>query len=32
MVIAIPSFAILYASEEIIDPALTLKVTGKQWY
>jgi cytochrome c oxidase subunit 2 len=32
MVIALPSFALLYAMDEIIDPAITLKVVGHQWY
>ncbi len=30
--IAIPSFALLYAVDEIIDPMLTVKVIGHQWY
>jgi len=30
--IAIPSFALLYSMDEMIDPALTLKVVGHQWY
>jgi len=30
--IAIPSFALLYSMDEIIDPAMTLKVMGHQWY
>lgn len=30
--IAIPSFALLYAVDEVIDPALTVKVVGHQWY
>lgn len=30
--IAIPSFALLYSIDEIIDPSLTLKITGHQWY
>ena len=30
--IAIPSFALLYSMDEMIDPALTLKVIGHQWY
>ena len=30
--IAIPSFALLYAMDEVIDPELTLKVIGHQWY
>jgi cytochrome c oxidase subunit 2 len=32
MVIAIPSFALLYSIEEIVDPAMTIKVIGHQWY
>jgi len=32
LVIAVPSFALLYAMDEIVDPALTLKVIGHQWY
>lgn len=32
MVIALPSFALLYAMDEMIDPSLTLKVIGHQWY
>lgn len=32
MVIAIPSFALLYSMDEIVDPSLTLKVIGHQWY
>lgn len=30
--IAVPSFALLYAMDEIIDPVLTIKVIGHQWY
>jgi cytochrome c oxidase subunit 2 len=30
--IAVPSFALLYAMDEIIDPVLTVKVIGHQWY
>jgi len=30
--IAIPSFALLYSIDEIIDPTLTIKVIGHQWY
>lgn len=30
--IALPSFALLYAMDEIINPALTVKVNGYQWY
>lgn len=32
MFIAIPSFALLYSMDEMLDPALTLKVVGHQWY
>lgn len=32
MVIAVPSFALLYSVDEVVDPALTLKVVGHQWY
>jgi len=32
MVIAIPSFALLYSIDEVIDPAVTVKVIGHQWY
>lgn len=30
--IAIPSFALLYSLDEIVDPAVTVKVIGHQWY
>jgi len=30
--IAIPSFALLYSLDETIDPEITLKVIGHQWY
>lgn len=30
--IAIPSFALLYAMDEITDPKLTVKAIGYQWY
>jgi cytochrome c oxidase subunit 2 len=30
--IAIPSFALLYSMDELIDPTITLKVIGHQWY
>nr|YP_009647098.1 cytochrome c oxidase subunit 2 [Chloroparvula japonica]QBX98765.1 cytochrome c oxidase subunit 2 [Chloroparvula japonica] len=30
--IAIPSFALLYSMDEIVDPAITLKAIGHQWY
>lgn len=32
LIIAVPSFALLYSMDEIIDPVLTLKVIGHQWY
>lgn len=30
--IAIPSFILLYSMDEIVEPAITLKVIGHQWY
>ena len=32
MIIAIPSFALLYPLDEIINPSMTLKVIEYQWY
>jgi cytochrome c oxidase subunit 2 len=32
VLIALPSFALLYSMDEVIDPSLTLKVVGHQWY
>ena len=32
LLIAIPSFALLYSLDELIDPVLTLKIIGHQWY
>jgi len=32
MAVAVPSFALLYSMDEIIDPAITIKVVGHQWY
>jgi len=32
MLIAIPSFALLYSIDEIVDPAITIKAIGHQWY
>jgi len=32
MLIAVPSFALLYAIDELINPLMTLKVVGHQWY
>jgi len=31
-IIAVPSFALLYSLEELVEPTLTVKVTGNQWY
>lgn len=30
--IALPSFVLLYLSDEVIDPAMTIKAIGYQWY
>ena len=32
LIIAIPSFSLLYAMDEIISPAITIKTLGHQWY
>jgi len=32
MVIAVPSFALLYSIDEVVDPRVTVKVVGHQWY
>jgi len=32
LVIAVPSFTLLYSVDEIIEPAVTLKAVGHQWY
>eukprot|EP00003_Mantamonas_plastica_P011000 TRINITY_DN2057_c0_g1_i1.p3 TRINITY_DN2057_c0_g1~~TRINITY_DN2057_c0_g1_i1.p3 ORF type:complete len:270 (-),score=-118.12 TRINITY_DN2057_c0_g1_i1:5190-5999(-) len=32
LVIAIPSFSLLYMADEVIEPALTIKAIGHQWY
>jgi heme/copper-type cytochrome/quinol oxidase subunit 2 len=32
VVIAVPSFVLLYAMDEIYDPKLTIKIIGKQRY
>jgi cytochrome c oxidase subunit 2 len=31
-VIAVPSFALLYSMDEVVDPAITVKAIGHQWY
>lgn len=30
--VAVPSFALLYSIDELVNPSLTLKVVGHQWY
>lgn len=30
--VAVPSFALLYAMDEVLEPTLTLKAVGHQWY
>lgn len=32
MVIAVPSFALLYSIDEVVDPSVTLKIIGHQWF
>lgn len=32
LIIAIPSFSLLYAMDEVISPAITIKALGHQWY
>lgn len=32
VLVAIPSFTLLYSMDEIVDPMLTLKVIGHQWF
>ena len=32
MVIAVPSFGLLYSVDEVVDPSLTVKIVGHQWY
>lgn len=32
MLVSIPSFALLYAADEINNPSMTLKIIGHQWY
>lgn len=32
MIIAVPSFALLYSIDEVLDPAITFKAIGHQWY
>lgn len=32
LIIAVPSFSLLYAMDEVFDPQVTLKAIGHQWY
>jgi cytochrome c oxidase subunit II len=32
LVIATPTFALIYALDEIVDPQITIRVVGRQWY
>jgi len=32
MALAVPSFALLYSMDEIVDPGVTVKAIGHQWY
>jgi cytochrome c oxidase subunit 2 len=32
MVIGVPSFTLLYSMDEVIDPGVTIKAVGHQWY
>lgn len=32
ILVAIPSFTLLYSMDELIDPMLTIKVIGRQWF
>jgi len=32
LLIAIPSFTLLYSLDELVDPLVTLKIVGHQWY
>lgn len=32
IIIAFPSFKLLYLMDEVIDPAMTIKALGRQWY
>lgn len=32
LLIAVPSFALLYSLDELIDPSVTIKIIGHQWY
>jgi len=32
LIVAVPSFALLYSIEEFVEPSLTVTATGHQWY
>nr|UQW93852.1 cytochrome c oxidase subunit 2 [Balamuthia mandrillaris] len=32
IIIAIPSFALLYSMDELLEPSVTVKIIGHQWY
>lgn len=32
VLVAVPSFSLLYSIEEIVEPLLTVKIVGHQWY
>nr|YP_010886794.1 cytochrome c oxidase subunit 2 [Paralagenidium karlingii]WJH17934.1 cytochrome c oxidase subunit 2 [Paralagenidium karlingii] len=32
LTVAVPSFALLYSMDEVIDPIITIKVIGSQWF
>jgi cytochrome c oxidase subunit 2 len=32
LIIAIPSFSLLYSLDDLVDPAVTIKIIGHQWY
>jgi cytochrome c oxidase subunit 2 len=32
LILSVPSFALLYSMDEIVDPAITIKAVGHQWY
>lgn len=32
LAIAVPSFSLLYSIDEVIDPTITVKIIGHQWY
>jgi cytochrome c oxidase subunit 2 len=32
LVLAVPSFSLLYSLDELLDPVITVKAIGRQWY